>query len=58
MQTHTIVRKKHRLERRGLYILQAESITNVEICNVEQSLSIEKLYWAQETWTHQLSNFL
>jgi hypothetical protein len=46
MQAHTIVGKGHRLERRGLYILQAESIANVEICNVEQSLNIEKtLLW-------------
>jgi hypothetical protein len=42
MQTCTIVGKGHRLERRGLYRLQAKSITNVEICNMEQLKSVEK----------------
>jgi hypothetical protein len=37
MQTCTIVRKGHRLERRDLYKLQAKNIAIVEICNVEQS---------------------
>jgi len=46
MQTHTIVGKWHKLERRGLYIFQAKSIVDVEICNVEQSLAIQKtLLW-------------
>jgi hypothetical protein len=31
MQTHTIIGKGHKLERRGLYILQAKNIANVEI---------------------------
>jgi len=42
MQTRTIIGRGHRLERRGLYRFQAESITNVEICNVEQLQSVEK----------------
>jgi hypothetical protein len=36
MQIHTIVGKGHKLERRGLYRLQAKSIEDVEICNVKQ----------------------
>jgi hypothetical protein len=46
MQTHTILRKGHRIKKKGLYRLKVESLANVKICNIEHSYNVKMvLLW-------------